>query len=95
LLKKIPHNPYFYYTSLFLFPFSLDGFAIQQKENLLCSLEHIGMLAQLKLSQNKKLSGLRQQKENLMCSSEHIGMLAQLKLSQNKKEECKNRGLYV
>jgi hypothetical protein len=34
------------------------------------------MLAQLQLSQNKKLSGLRQQKENLLCSEEHIGMLA-------------------
>ena len=34
-------------------PFSLDGEAIQQKENLLCSSEHIGMLAQLQLCQNK------------------------------------------
>jgi hypothetical protein len=44
------------------------------------------MLAQLKLSQNKKLSGLRQQKENLLCSLEHIGMLAALLCCQNKKE---------
>ena len=43
-------------TSPFCSPFSLLGEAKTQKENLLCSEEHIGMQSQLKMCQDKKIS---------------------------------------